>query len=1319
MKTNAPKNKKKAPRWLKRIGIGLGILLLAPLILFTIGWANRNLIIDGLQEWYRTNHNGSLEIGRVDANFLSGFPNIGFTINEVRQTDFDTILDKRSSIFVDQAWVSIGAQDLLKGNIQFKSIDIHQAEIYSEIVTKKSVANYIEVKKASQSHPQGGITLPSWLHPEKTEFRLQEVKFISKDSILDKYFNLEAKNFRGSILSDENRSSGKLQFNVLINALGFNTKKGSYINGAMVSGNPEFVLDRKSNTLRMPEFELHIGDENFTTKADFDFTGNTTFEMSFDNEQTHFSTIKKILPDSLSKKLLPYKISDPIETHLNLKGKFRYGAVPFVNGSFSTHNNQLIINDSTQLKNVNFNGYITNDLGKEKASQKKQPGRTDIKVVFEELNAHLKGLEISARESFFQSSDTAKNFFNVHLMMNGPNETLAEVLRNDNFDFKGGNFSFNARILGDIEEPGEVLNHATGNFTLKNSQVMLKSNQLQLPLEIIDLQLNQDKSVLKNLKINLPGGKNLVLTGSLTNVASLLSNDPSNPAQVSLRLDANDLNLDELISTAVEAIPYTKKESSDLKTLHETFKTIYTKFRPEVKLDLNSLEYRGIIFNDVDANMRLSNPETLLFENFSFGYKGSVTHLDGTLRVPAQKDGIKEPIYLYIETESAGPINIFQQLFKISLMNINNGKYAFKGKIIGNIRKLEEVLNNMEGELRLKNAQFYYTNAKSLIDLDSLKVLVNHSDIGIDKFKVDVAGHHPFSLSGKVNNFPGFLLDDVQNNGSIKILMDAAYVDMDEWLETVDDIATKKTENPKKKEKEADLHSVFNDLYQFHPELSLDVDSLKFRGLISHDISGTVHFEDQKVLKLDELHVKYGESQARIIGSVTAQKTANIKNQNPFDFYFSAEMKGKNRDLNDLLNAVNFVFQSGNFEFKASYHGEAKDLKILNSDFEGDLSLGRSIVDIKAADLLVPVDSLHLKIKNNLASLDRLDIDFPGKSAIGITGRINNFSSFINNEQKANSHISFFTVQAPYLNNRDIHRFLESSGIKKDTSAGKTFELKNLKQILNSIYTSYYPSVSVAIDSLIFDKLSVSDFGSDIGYDRKGTFKIEDTQLDYYGGTVRLAVEAGVKTKDNLPIDLQINAEKIPVKQLAKDLDYFGSEELKASDRFEGNLNFILNARGLLTNTGNLDMDSLNGSLEVDLEDLMLYNFKPIMEKTPLMKDERFEHLEFRPIKQTFPIVNGMIIIPRTQVQSSALQVFVEGELKIGEYINLWLALPWSNLKSIQGVELPEKTSFEEAGAKFYLQLLQNKDSDNSRKNKLRTRFRLGNGKMERSLRRN
>src|SRR5690606_34994695 len=90
----------------------------------------------------------------------------------------------------------------------------------------------------------------------------------------------------------------------------------------------------------------------------------------------------------------------------------------------------------------------------------------------------------------------------------------------------------------------------------------------------------------------------------------------------------------------------------------------------------------------------------------------------------------------------------------------------------------------------------------------------------------------------------------------------------------------------------------------------------------------------------------------------------------------------------------------------------------------------------------------------------------------------------------------------------------------------------------------------------------------------------------------------------------------------------------------------------------------------------------------------------------------GEIIIPRTEIQSSALHLFAEGRLKLKEHINIWLSVPWTNLKSNDGITLPEKTTYEGVGAKFFLQLVQDKNSKKARKQKLKVKFKLGNRKL-------
>ncbi|SDR97196.1 AsmA-like C-terminal region [Gramella sp. MAR_2010_147] len=1268
------------------------------------------MLIDELQDWYRNNNNGSLEIGDVDATFLGGFPNVGFTIKDVYQTSFDTILDKNSSIFIKKAQVSISAIDVLSGEIAFRNIQIDHAEITSEVISEKSIAEYIRLKKQRQAASGSGLKLPGWLHPERTNFSLKDVSFIAKDTMLNKYFNLNIVQAKGRFRSKNEMITGVLNFKVMVNNLGFNTKKGSYINGAMITGSPEFILDREISTLDVSEFQLKIDDHLFETKADFDFTENSSYRFSLQNQETSFKKIKELLPDSLSAKLSNYEILEPISTELKLDGKFLYGDIPNINGSFSAENNIIRVGDSIQLNKVRLSGYLTNHLNQD--SEIPKPSRRDIRVFFENLSGEIKDIEISANNSYYQSSAKASNFINANLKMSGSNETLARLLQNDNFNFIGGNFNLETHINGNIPSKHKLFNFATGRFSLNNTRVVLKRNNLQLPVDVVELRLDNENSVLEQLKIDLPNGDHLIFKGNIKNVSSILEDNPLIPAIAEVSLDSDKLNLNELIATAMEFIPSSEKANNELKTLHETFEAIYQKFQPRFKLNLRTIEYDSISFKNLIADVQLLDAETVRLNDLNFDYNNAKTELNGTLKIPKPDNSFEEPLYVNVKANSSGPMKVFQDLFNIELLDIKAGKYSFSGNVTGNISKFEQLLNNVKGDLKLVDTQFYYPKAAMDFDFDSLTVAIEDANINLERFLLEVDNHYPIALQSRITEFPGFLLDHVKSDGRVFIGMDAAFIDMDDWMKSLESI---ESNNENKTPKNRELAAIFNDIYKFNPEFTLKLDSLKYKKLVSNDISAKVYFKDNSTLKLDDLKIRYKNSEATIRGNIAAKVIEKARgNQNPFNFEFSAEAKGQSRDLNDLLKTVNFYLRSGDFKFDGSYKGEARDLKILNSNAQGDLSLGETMVDIEAAKIQVPIDSLHLVIKNNLATLVRLDVSLPGKSSIDITGEIDNFSNFINNEQTIDSHKSTFNIKSPYLNSEDIKKFLVNTSKDKDSAKSQKLEVKNLKEILSDINNSYFPSANIEIDSLVYNNLAVSGFTSNIDFDQEGTIRVSNTQLQYFGGSINLMLEAGVSSQDLLPAKLKLNVENMDLEKLVRDFDYFNNEDLRNAEKISGNLEFNLDADAFFDDEGKLKMNSVNGSFQVAIEDLAIFNFKPVMESVVLLKKERFKKLQFRPIKQTFQVVNGEIIIPQTQIQSSAIQIFAEGKLKLGEYVNIWLSIPWNNiLKKRDGLILPEKVSFEDSGLKFYLQLVQDKNGEKDKKSKLKTKFRLGKRKLE------
>lgn len=1307
--TNSKKKAGKS-KWIKRVLIAAGLLLVAPLFLFTLGWFSRDLLIDELQIWYESNSNGTLEIGEVNANFITGFPNVGFSIEDVKQSSFDTILDKRTIIKLARADVNISAKDLMRGDIHFRNIRIRDASIHTQVLTEKNLQEYIELKLRKQLENNSGFELPSWIHPKRSTFQLQNVHFIAENKMLHKYFDLVAENVTGEIRSGDELIRGNIDFEVFINDLGFNTRKGSFINGAMVTGSPSFQLKKSNNKLEIPAFKLQLEDQNFDAKAQFEFEQLTGYEFSLENKITNLKKIQKFLPDSLTAKVQPYQLQEPMTTRLELKGKFAYGDVPFIHVDFSTKDNRLVLFEEHQLVNVATEGVLTNNLHSVD-SLLEQPGKRDIKLFFKDFSANLGDMQLNAQNSYYQSTATSRNQVKATIQVNGSNEAMAKALNNENFSFKGGQFSLEAAIDGNIDDPYMILNAGKGTFSMGNTRVVLEQNNVQLPLRKLQLELDHNNSTLRELKIDLPNGEHLNFRGNVKNVSALMASNPAEPAEARLRLDSDALNIDNLIDTATKFTSNNKEEQENLKTLHQTLAAIYKKFQPGFQLNINSVIYRDNLFQNLKAQVRLKNSEIIQFDQLQFDYQDAETLLSGTVRVPEVKENINEPIFINVSADTKGSIRVFQDLFNIQLISLRKGDFSFKGKFTGNIQYFDQLLRNAEGDLQLSETEFYYPEADLKFAMDTLHVGIDKSNISLDRFALETKDHHPIYLQSTITDFPSFLLEEDTETGSIAVKLGADYLDMDQWLES---IAEMERDTLKKASQKAHVSNIFRDIYRFHPTIEIELDSVKYNDLISEDLQAYVVFENDSILKLDDLNLKFKETRAKIQGSVTAREPVmNTENENPFDFRFALAMNGKSRDLNELLNTVNFELSSGDFEFTGSYQGQAQDLSILNSNAEGDLKLGATLVKINETALQIPVDSLHLVIKNDLASLDRLDIDLPGKSSIDITGTIDHFSDFINNKQSELGHTSTFKIKSPYLDSKDIAEFIgaDSAKIKKDSKAG--FKIANIKDILRNINDSYYPSASIAMDSVLVDELAVSDFKASLNFDPEGKFKLTNTDFKYQQGSVGIQLLATIDTSEVLPVHLETEFSNINLQKLLEDLDYLNMEELRAAEKIAGTLHLNIDARTRLLPNGSMDLNSLNGTVKFDLQDLELYGFKPVKESVVLLKEERFEKLRFRPITQTFRITNGVVKIPRTQIQSSALQLYAEGEFKLDEYVDIWLSLPWKNLKSNDGLQLPQKQSYEEAGAKFYLQLIQKKNSEEEKDKKLRTRFRFWNRELK------
>src|SRR5690606_15630311 len=130
-------------------------------------------------------------------------------------------------------------------------------------------------------------------------------------------------------------------------------------------------------------------------------------------------------------------------------------------------------------------------------------------------------------------------------------------------------------------------------------------------------------------------------------------------------------------------------------------------------------------------------------------------------------------------------------------------------------------------------------------------------------------------------------------------------------------------------------------------------------------------------------------------------------------------------------------------------------------------------------------------------------------------------------------------------------------------------------------------------DTLKHDKFNVTKFESELLF-VEDNFHIEDMQFKSFGGNIAVDLELGIADVSPTPVTLEMSVRDIDLKEFLSSANYFDTSDLKQADSIKGQLNYTIKAHGMLDERGKLNLDSLNGTVYFELEDLALYNYEPI-----------------------------------------------------------------------------------------------------------------------------
>jgi len=410
-------------------------------------------------------------------------------------------------------------------------------------------------------------------------------------------------------------------------------------------------------------------------------------------------------------------------------------------------------------------------------------------------------------------------------------------------------------------------------------------------------------------------------------------------------------------------------------------------------------------------------------------------------------------------------------------------------------------------------------------------------------------------------------------------------------------------------------------------------------------------------------------------------------------FDFVVESKGEASTLNSLFNNEAFLFRKGNFDIKTVFKGDVSNIDSLFVKTNSILSLGKSEVYYEPLLLIFPIDTLQIELNNKNAILNILSIPINEKgNTIKFSGDITNATSLVfKNKDLIQTK---FDLKSDVLTWEDFTELFRS----EKTEEAQDFPNKPkmvLDKALKGIYNKFNPSLNIVVDQFSYNNFNGQNLKTGFYFKGENNLYLEETSFNYYDGHVNMSVDLDISDDDKTVFDLIFDTDKIDFGILLKEFNYFELKSLQDIEKLAGDITMVSDFKGILDNETGLDTELLKGKVYLELENVEIKGFKPLEKvANKVFRKKRFEDIKFAPIIDTLYIANRTIEIPRLQIQSTAIDLFVEGHLSYDDKTNIWVTIPLSNLKHRNVNEIPELKAFENTGKKIFVEVKEKIDGE-------------------------
>lgn len=369
---------------------------------------------------------------------------------------------------------------------------------------------------------------------------------------------------------------------------------------------------------------------------------------------------------------------------------------------------------------------------------------------------------------------------------------------------------------------------------------------------------------------------------------------------------------------------------------------------------------------------------------------------------------------------------------------------------------------------------------------------------------------------------------------------------------------------------------------------------------------------------------------------------------------FSSEFEiGK---LNNIIDKDLLGFSKGTAVVKVNYEADIVNYELAKPKLEGTIQIKNADVKYSPRNLTFNDISVLLDFKNENLSISNIHLR-SGKSIVNMEGSIRNFLNLYYTAPE--KIVVDWKVKSPQLHLGEFLGFISTR--KKVKSVKKKSARANFTGDLNKLFDNINVNMTMNVDKLFYDRFYATDVAASLFLNDSGIL-LKNAGLRHSDGNLKLSGTLLQQGKIN-PFKLHAVVTNVNISKFFHAFDNFGLQSLQAKN-LNGFLSANTNISGKITDQGGVVPKSMIGKVDFGLKKVKLLQFSPIKSIGKFAFPFRdFDTISFYNLKGDFDISGEKVTIRPMQINSSILNMDVEGVYSFGKGTNIYVTVPLRNPK--------------------------------------------------------